>query len=132
MKTRLAVLATVSAAALVPAAQTAARPQTTAPPPVVEIRVTISDSGIRFAPAHAVRGAYARFILVNVGARPHTLALGARKKAAGVQTGFTKLLKPKEQKVLLLFLDFRGRVPYLAPLPHDRGKPGMKGVFTIT
>jgi hypothetical protein len=48
-----------------------------------------------------------------------------------VQTGFSHTLKPKTQRTLLLFLDFRGPVPYKSVLPHDRGKPGMKGIFTI-
>jgi opacity protein-like surface antigen len=132
MNRRLVALAATSLAVLVPVAQAAAHPQTTAPPPVVDIRVTITDSGIHFAPKHAVRGAFARFILVNTGARAHVLALGTAKKGSGVQTGFKKQLKPKEQKILLLFLDYRGKVPYSAPLPTDRTKRAMKGVFTIS
>ncbi len=36
-----------------------------------------------------------------------------------------------QQKILLLFLDYRGKVPYYGALPADRAKPGMKGIFTI-
>jgi hypothetical protein len=136
VKRRLLALAAASAAALVPAAQAAqqraARPQTTAPPPVVDIRVTISDTGIVLSPRRAVRGAYARFILVNTGKKPHTFKLGGTKRGAGLQTGFSKALKPGVQTILLLFLDYRGPVPYLGSLPADRSKPGMKGVFTIS
>jgi hypothetical protein len=134
VKLRLLTLAAVSAAALVPAAQTSARPQTTAPPPVVDIRVTISDAGINMSPKRAFRGVYARFILVNVGKKPHTFSLGAAAKhrGTGVQTGFTKPLKPGVQAILLLFLDYRGPVAYRGSLPADRAKPGMKGIFTIS
>jgi hypothetical protein len=131
VKGRLSALAAVSAVALVPAAAGSAHPQTTAPPPVVDIRVTITDKAIRFSPNHSVRGAFARFILVNQGVQAHSLILGAAKKQSGSQTGFTKLLKPREQKTLLLFLDYRGKVPYLGGLPSDRAKTAMRGVFTI-
>jgi len=120
-------------AALVPAAQAARESsKTTAPPPVVDIKVKISDRGIVFSPKKAVRGAYARFILLNVGKKSHAIAFGATKKGAGVQTGFHKLVKPSEQAILLLFLDYRGKVPYIGALPADRKKPRMKGTFRIT
>lgn len=120
----------LSAAAFASAA--VAAPQTTAPPPIVDIKVTISDSGIGLSPKHAVRGAYARFILVNTGRLKHTFRLGAGKRGTGVQTGFTKTLGPGVQAILLLFLDYRGEVPYLGTLPQDRAKPRMRGVFRIT
>ena len=132
MKVRLFTLAALAIVALVPAAQGSARPQTTAPPPVVNIKVTITDTRIGVTPKGAQRGDYARFILVNVGKKPHTFTLGATKRGTGVQTGFSKSLKPNEQKTLLLFLDYRGQVSYRGSLPADRGLPGMKGIFTIS
>ena len=117
--------------ALVPAAQSSAQPQTTAPPPVVTVKVTITDTRIGVAPKTAIRGSYARFILQNVGKQPHAFTLGATKRGTGVQVGFSKLLKPNEQKVLLLFLDYRGKVTYRGSLPADRSKAAMQGVFTI-
>jgi hypothetical protein len=135
VKSRLLTLAAVSAAALVPAVQqSSARPQTTAPPPVVDIRVTISDAGIGVTPKSARRGVYARFILLNVGKKPHTFTIGAhvKKRGTGVQTGFSKPLKPGVQSILMLFLDYRGPVAYLGSLPADRSKPRMKGIFTIS
>jgi hypothetical protein len=133
VNTRSVVLAAALVACLVPAAHAArASSRTTAPPPVVDIKVKISDAGIVFSPKKAVRGAYGRFILLNVGKKSHSISLGAAKRGAGVQTGFHKFLKPSEQKVLLLFLDYRGPVYYRATLPSDRGKPRMKGVFRIT
>jgi len=117
--------------ALVPAAQGSARPDTTAPPPVVTIKVMITDSKIGMTPRRAQRGVMARFILINRGAKPHTFKLGHERHGTGTQTGFTKALKPREQSILIFFLDYRGRLPYLGSLPADRSKPGMKGFFTI-
>jgi opacity protein-like surface antigen len=131
VKSRLLALAAVSAVALVPAAQSADQPQTTAPPQVANIKITISDAGIRISPKLAQRGSMGRFILVNVGKKPHTFVLGTTQRGTGVQTGFVKSLKPSQQAVLLLFLDFRGLVPYHAPLPADRSKPAMRGTFRI-
>ena len=131
MKSRLLALAAVSAVALVPAAQSADQPQTTAPPQVANIKITISDAGIRVSPKIAQRGSMGRFVLVNVGKKPHTIVLGHERRGTGVQTGFSKSLRPGQQAVLLLFLDFRGLVPYRATLPADRTKPAMQGTFRI-
>jgi hypothetical protein len=131
VKWRLFALAAASAVALVPAAQSSARPGTTAPPPVVNVKVTITDSRIGLSPKRAQRGAMARFILLNVGKKPHTFKLGHERRGTGTQTGFTRALKPNEQSILIYFLDYRGKLPYLGILPADRSKPGMKGIFTI-
>ena len=131
MKSRLFALAAVSAVALVPAAQSAGQPQTTAPPPVSNIKVIITDSGITISPKLAQRGSMGRFILVNTGKKPHTFVLGHERRGTGVQTGFKKALKPSEQSVLILFLDFRGLIPYHSPLPADKSKPRMQGIFRI-
>jgi hypothetical protein len=131
VKSRLFALAAVSAVALVPAAQSARQPQTTAPPPVSNIKVVITDSGITVTPKRAQRGSMGRFILVNTGKKPHTFVLGHERRGTGVQTGFKKALKPSQQSVLILFLDFRGAIPYHSPLPADRSKPRMQGIFRI-
>lgn len=131
MKSRLFTLAAVSAVALVPAAQSADQPQTTAPPPVSNIKIIITDAGIKVSPKFAQRGSMGRFILVNTGKKPHTFVLGHERRGTGVQTGFKKALKPNQQSVLILFLDFRGAIPYHAPLPADKSKPAMKGIFRI-
>ena len=131
MKSRLFALAAVSAVALVPAAQSARQPQTTAPPPVSNIKVIITDSGITISPKLAQRGSMGRFILVNQGKKPHTFVLGHERRGTGVQTGFKKALKPSQQSVLILFLDFRGAIPYHSPLPADKSKPRMQGIFRI-
>lgn len=83
------------------------------------------------SPKRAQRGSLAQFILVNRGTKPHTFKLGHKRRGTGSQTGFTKALKPNEQSVLIVFLDYRGKLPYVGSLPADRSKPGMKGTFTI-
>jgi hypothetical protein len=131
VKARLLGLAAVSAVAVVPAAHGSRQPVTTAPPPVVNVKVTITDSKISMHPKRGQRGAIGRFILLNLGAKPHTFTLGHRRHGTGSQTGFTKALKPGAQSIHIFYLDYRGRLPYLAPLPADRSKPGMRGAFTI-
>ncbi len=83
-------------------------------------------------PKRAQRGVMARFILINRGTKAHAFKLGHERRGTGTQTGFTKALKPSEQSILIFFLDYRGKLPYLSILPAaDRSKPGMKGIFTI-
>jgi hypothetical protein len=131
VKVLLVALTAAVTVALVPGAQSAVRPGTTAPPEVVAVKITITDARVHMSPRRAQRGAVARFILVNTGKKPHTFALGHLRHGTGTQTGFVKSLKPNEQSILILFLDYRGKLPYLCTLPADRSKPGMKGTFTI-
>jgi hypothetical protein len=84
------------------------------------------------SPRRGQRGSLARFVLTNVGKAPHAMSLGRLKRRTATQAGFvTKPLKPNQQQILVLFLDFRGVVPYRGTLPADAAKPGMKGTFTI-
>jgi hypothetical protein len=122
----------VATVALVPAAQSLARPQTTAPPEVITVRINMTDTAFHVGPKSAPRGDLGRFILVNRGKKPHTFALGHTKHGTGSQTGFARTLKPGQQVVLILFLDFRGSLPYRGTLPADRVKPAMQGTFKIT
>jgi hypothetical protein len=131
VKSRLFALAAVSVVALVAAALSSAQPRTTAPPPVVTIKITITDSRIALNPKRAQRGSMARFILLNVGKKPHTFKLGHERRGTATQTGFTHALKPGGQQILIYYLDYRGKLPYSGSLPADRSKPGMKGIFTI-
>jgi hypothetical protein len=122
----------VSAAALVPVAESPARLGTTAPPEVITVKITMTDTAFRVTPKAAPRGDIARFILVNRGKRPHTFALGHTRHGTGSQTGFTKSLNPGQQSILILFLDYRGLLPYRGTLAADRGNPAMQGTFRIT
>jgi hypothetical protein len=137
MKSRAMPFAALLAAALVPAAQGTVRtssggqPQTTEPDVFVTIHVTITDARITLDRRSASRGDAARFVIRNVGTKLHGFRLGATKYGSGTQTGFSKTLKPREEKLILLFLDYRGRLPYYSYIKADLTKPGMKGIFRI-
>jgi len=128
---RIAVLGAASVVALVPAAQSLARPDTTSPPPVVDVKITMTDSRFGISPSKARRGSLARFILVNLGKKPHSFKLGHEKRGIGAQVGFTTVVPAGAQKVHIIFLDYRGKLPYAPSLRTDRAKSGMKGNFTI-
>jgi ribosomal protein S9 len=123
-----AVAALASLAVLVPAAQ-----GTTEPVEEVDVYVTIRDSGITLSRKEAVRGAVARFIVHNLGKKPHSFELG-KGNVTAVRTGLsTRVMRPKSRvKILLVFLDFRGALPYRSTVPADARNPRMRGVFTIT
>lgn len=129
MKSRILALAALSTVAFVPAAL--GRPLTTAPDVFVDITVKLTDSRISVNPHGANRGDEARFIIRNTGTKPHAFTLGSTQRGLGVQTGFSRTLKPREQKILLLFLNYRGELKYYSKLKHDLGKPGMTGIFRI-
>jgi len=112
-------------------AQGAAKPQTTAPPAIIPIKITMTDTAFNVSPKSAPRAAFGRFILTNRGKKPHAFTLGSTKRGIGIQTGFTKVLKPDEQAILVLFLDYRGTIAYRGSLPADRDKARMKGLFRI-
>jgi hypothetical protein len=124
-------LAAFALASLTLATAAQARPQTTAPTVFYDIKVTLTNSRILLDKHSAPRGTYARFIIRNLDTRPHNFTLGKARRGTGAQSGFSRTLKPHEKQILLLFLDYRGSIPYSAGLPSDRSKPGMKGVFTI-
>jgi hypothetical protein len=128
---RSLVLAAVVAVGAVLVSAGYARPETTAPSVFVNVRVTITNTRIALSRHDAPRGTYARFIIRNVGTRTHAFTLGTARRGTGRQSGFTRTLRPGTRKILLLFLDYRGRMSYSASLPADRAKPGMRGTFTI-
>lgn len=123
-----AVAAFASLAVLVPAAQ-----GTTDPVEEVDVYVTLRDSGITLSRKEAVRGAVARFIVHNLGKKPHSFVLGTGRVTA-VRTGLsTRVMQPRSKvKILLVFLDFRGGLTYRSTVKADLRNPKMKGVFTIT
>jgi hypothetical protein len=119
----------VSSAILVPTAH--GQSSTTAPTLFVNVAVTITDTRIVLSRHDAPRGTYARFIIRNTGTRPHAFTLGTARRGTGRQSGFTRALRPGTRKILILFLDYRSRIPYFGSLAVDRAKPGMRGTFTI-
>jgi hypothetical protein len=132
LKTRVLALAALSTlAALVPAAA-ASRPSTTEPAEEIDVYVTLRDTGITLDRHKATRGAVARFIVHNLGRKPHNFALG-KQNVTAVRTGLsTRVLKPRSKvQILLIFLDFRGQISYRSTVAADRANPRMRGVFTI-
>jgi hypothetical protein len=104
---------------------------TTAPSIIVQVHVTITDSKITVTPKRAPRGSDAQFIVRNVGTKLHTFTLGTAKRSTGKQTGFSRVMAPHTQKILLLYLDYRGALPYFSNTPADKAKSGMHGTFTV-
>lgn len=106
-------------------------PRTTAPDLYVTVRVTMTDTKFTLSRHSGPRGADARFVIRNRSNKVHNFSIGTEKYDTGVQTGFSATVKPGQQKILVLFLDFRGKIPYHPGLRADRNKPGMKGTFDI-
>jgi hypothetical protein len=135
VKLGITALAGASLVAAVPvaygASQGASGPETTAPPPIVTIKVNITDNRISMVPRRAQRGVMARFVLINTGKQAHTFKLGTQQHGTATATGFVAPVKPSEQAVKLYYLDYRGTLPYLGSNKADLKKPGMRGVFII-
>jgi hypothetical protein len=106
-------------------------PRTTAPDLYVTVNVTMTDTKFVLSLHAAPRGADARFVVHNVGSKPNTFAVGKQGTGTGVQTGFSVSVKPGQKKILILFLDIRGKIPYYSGLAADRNNAGMRGEFLI-
>jgi hypothetical protein len=106
-------------------------PSTTAPDLYVKVNVTITNTRFILSLHSGPRGADARFDIHNVSNKTNIFAIGNEKYDTGVQTGFSTAVKPGQTKILILFLDIRGKLPYYSGLPADRNNPGMKGIFDI-
>lgn len=129
-------VAVLAAALVVPGAlgttRGAARPNTTVPDVFLPVHVTVTDSRISLDRKSGHRGDEVRFTIRNAGTKTHNFTLGTTtKRGIGAQVGFSTTLKPKQEKVYLLFLDYRGDLPYRSIVKADLKKPGMRGVFKI-
>jgi hypothetical protein len=94
----LVLLLVVATLLLAPAAS--ARPDTTRPGYIHQVRVVLKDKGLSLSQAHFLRGNEARFVIRNAGTRP------SRFKAGFLST---KVLKRGEQAIMLIHLGLRGR-----------------------
>jgi hypothetical protein len=123
----IVVAALAALAVMVPAAQ-----GTTEPAEEIDVYVTIRDTGITLDRKEAARGAVARFIVHNLGKKPHSFVLG-KQNVTAVRTGLsTPVIKPRSKvHILLVFLDFRGTLPYRSGVRADAKHPRMRGVFAI-
>jgi hypothetical protein len=99
---------------------------------MMTVRVTITDSAITMKPNVAERGSNAIFVITNQGKRTHTLQLGDVVRGVGKKIGFASgPLAPNQQKTVVMFLDYRGVLPFTSAHTSDKGKVGMKGIFRI-
>jgi hypothetical protein len=135
MKLRLTAVALFAGALIIPGAvavRADARPNTTVPDVFLPIHVTVTDSRISLDRKSGHRGDEVRFTIRNAGTKTHNFTLGTTaKRGIGSQVGFSTTLKPKQEKVFLLFLDYRGSLPYRSIVKADLKKPGMRGIFKI-
>jgi uncharacterized cupredoxin-like copper-binding protein len=125
----VAVVAMLLTLSVATAAQ--ARPLTTKPQLVLDVRVTITDTRIVLDRHNAPRGVTARFVVMNTGTKTHNFTLNGPKAPAGGRQGFSRTLKPGQHESVRIFLDVRARETYFGGLPADRAKPGMRGLFVV-
>ncbi len=116
---------------LVPASSALARTATTAPSIYINVNVTLTDSKVIVRPASAPRGANARFVVRNTGKKPHSFTVGFQKRAAGLQVGFTRTFPPGNHSVFIVYLNYRGVVPYFSGASYAKASPAMKGTFLV-
>jgi hypothetical protein len=99
-------------ASLAVAASASARPETTNAPAFLTIKVTITDRSVTVRPSTALRGTNAIFILTNRGKSTQKWVLGNATRGVGKTSGFASVLRPDQQKNVVMYLDYRGRLPY--------------------
>lgn len=127
---RRRLVAVVFLASLVIAAPGFARHQTTNSPAILTIKVTITDSSVTVKPSSAERGTNAIFILTNRGKSTQKWILGNATRGVGKKIGFASVLAPDQQKSVVMFLDYRGPLPYSAS-QLGGAKKVLKGSFRI-
>jgi hypothetical protein len=108
-----------------------ARTHTTAPNIYVNVNVTLTDTKVTVSPTSAPRGSDARFIVRNVGSKPHLFTIGSLRYGTGVQTGFTRVMKPGAHGVFLVYLDYRGLMRYYSDIGANARTPTYKGTFAV-
>jgi hypothetical protein len=111
MRTRRLVPVVVLASLAV-AASAYARPDTTNAPAFLTIKVTITDTAVTVRPNTALRGSNATFILTNRGKSTQKWVLGNATRGVGKTSGFASVLGPDQQKNVVMYLDYRGLLPY--------------------
>jgi len=116
---------------LVIAAPGFARPDTTNAPAILTIKVTITDKSITVRPNTAPRGTNATFILTNRGTKTQKWVLGTTTRGVGQKIGFASVLAPDQQRNVVMFLDYRGSLPYSAS-PLSGPKTVLTGSFRIS
>jgi hypothetical protein len=111
MKTRR-IVPVALLASLAVAASASARVDTTNAPAFLTIKVTITDTAVTVKPNTALRGTNAIFILTNRGKSTQKWVLGNATRGVGKTSGFASVLRPDQQKNVVMYLDYRGQLPY--------------------
>jgi len=136
MKTKLLALAAVSAAlVLAPSAAQGVTggPRTTEPDEYLIINVTITDTKIKVSDRTAQRGNGVDFHVRNLGRLPHNFVFQGAGAIGLSDLGLqTPVLKPRQSRVLQLYMDYRGTFVLHSTVKKDVNKPGMKVNFTVT
>ena len=117
-------------AALVVAAPGFAGRKTTNAPAFLTVKVTITDTSVTVRPNTALRGTNATFILTNRGTKTQKWVLGDATRGVGKTSGFSSVLAPDQQKNIVMYLDYRGQLPYSASQLGGK-KTVLKGTFKI-
>jgi hypothetical protein len=122
---RLLLAGSAAAAALTLAGSVGA---TTNVPAIFTVKVNIYDSKLTLSPNHAVRGSTITFVLINRGKKTHTFQIGDVKRGTGFGQGFRQTLKPNQQFQKVMFLDYRGKMPFTTRVGT---RVIARGAFTI-
>jgi hypothetical protein len=125
---RLGLVIAAGAAALAVAGSAAGEQQTTNVPAIFTVKVMIRDKAISMRPNHAVRGSTITFVLTNRGKKTHTFVIGDVKRGAGFGQGFKQTLRPNQQFTKVMFLDYRGVMPFFLRVGK---KVTARGAFKI-
>jgi hypothetical protein len=116
-------------ASLAVAAPGFAHTDTTNAPAFLIVKVTITDTSVTVRPNAAPRGTNATFILTNRGKTTQKWVLGNATRGVGKTSGFASVLAPDQQKNVVMYLDYRGQLPY--SISRLGSKQQVKGSFTI-
>ena len=122
---RLALGLAATAAALAAAGSASG---TTNVPAIFTVKVNIYDAKLTMSPNHAVRGSTITFVMINRGKKTHTFQIGDVKRGAGFGQGFRQTLKPNQQFQKVMFLDYRGKMPFTTRVGT---RIVARGTFTI-
>jgi hypothetical protein len=122
---RVLLAAVVCAASL---AAAGAASGTTNVPAIFTVKVNIYDSRLTLTPNHAVRGSTITFVLINRGKKTHTFQIGDVRRGSGFGQGFRQTLKPNQQFQKVMFLDYRGKMPFTTRVGTT---VVARGAFTI-
>jgi hypothetical protein len=88
-----------------------ARPVTTEPTEVNDVKVLLRDNGLKLSRSKFERGNQARFLILNTGTKRYYFKAGSFK---------SKLLKHGQHAILLAHLGLRGRFPVEQWTPTGR------------